>query len=512
MSSAPNGAPDDVVLLERERDLYLRLLELGHATTVTPFLREALGLLVDLTGAREGYIELYQDDDPPEAPRWSMAHGLTPGAIETVRATISRGIIAEAVAGGHTIVTPAALLDPRFSHRESVRRASIQAVLCTPVGTDTPRGVLYLTGHPGGRSFAEEDRGLVERVTRHLAPVVDRLLDQARREAAEDPTRVVREGLRLQGFVGRSPAVAALLREVAIAAPTSRTVLLMGETGTGKTQLARLIHENSPRHRGPFVEVSCTNLPEGIVESELFGAKRGAATGIDRDRVGYVAEAEHGTLFLDEIGDMSLEAQKKLLQLLESHRYHPLGQPGPVQADVRVIAGTNVDLRRAVADGRFRADLLFRLDVLTIRLPALAERRDDIRELAAFFCEEECRKEGAARIELSRDAIRALEAAEWPGNVRALANAVVRGVCRARFEQARQLERRHLDLGVTAHPASDLPRTFEQAVNEFKAQLLRRMLEETGWNVVETARRLDLARSHVYNLIAAFGLRREPRA
>src|SRR5262249_51567159 len=372
MAMDPTGSNADAAVLRRERDLYPRLLDLGHETTLAPFLKDALGLLVEITGAQEGYLELYDDDDPPDRPRWWIAHGLTSERIDDVRATISRGIIAESVASGRTIVTAAAMLDPRFSHRESVRRGAIQAVLCSPVGAHPPRGVLYLTGNESGAPFSEDDRARVELVTRHLAPLADRLLQQARLGASDDPTRPLRASLRLDGVIGRSPALAAVLREVAIAAPTSKTVLLTGETGTGKTQLARIIHENSPRLRGPFVEVSCTNLPEGIVESELFGAKRGAATGVDRDRSGYVAHAEHGTLFLDEIGDMPLKAQAALLQLLQSRQYNPLGSPTPVQADVRVIAGTNVDLRRAVTESKFRQDLLYRLDVLTIRLPSLS--------------------------------------------------------------------------------------------------------------------------------------------
>jgi DNA-binding NtrC family response regulator len=506
-------APPDAAVLRRERDLYLRLLELGHESTLAPFLKDALALLVEITGAQEGYLELYDDDDEPsEGPQWWIAHGLSSERIDHVRATISRGIIAESIASGRTIVTAAAILDPRFSHRESVRRAGIQAVLCAPVGADRPRGVLYLTGRAAGQPFSEEDRARVELVTRHLAPASDRLLLQARAQAADDPTRTPRASLRADGLIGRSPALAAVLQELAIAAPTSKTVLLTGETGTGKTQLARVIHDNSPRHRGPFVEVSCTNLPEGIVESELFGAKRGAASGVDRDRIGYVAQAEHGTLFLDEIGDMPLTAQAKLLQLLQSKQYNALGSPAAVQADVRVLAGTNVDLRRAVAEGKFRQDLLYRLDVITIRLPSLAERRGDIRELAAFFCAEECRKEGFPPRVLSREALRALEAAEWPGNVRDLSNAMARGLLRAVGDGALQVERRHL-FPDAADPAGNPGRapTYEEAVNRFKARLVRDTLELTGWNVAETAKRLDLARSHLYNLIGALGIERERR-
>src|SRR5262249_17191667 len=316
----------DAAKLQRERDLYLRLLELGQQTTLAPFLQEALALLVDLTAATEAYLDLYADEERPEGPRWWTGRGLWGDRIGDVRATISRGIIAEAVASGRTVITPAALLDPRFSHRESVRVAGIHAVLCAPIGSDRPRGVLYLTGTTSGQPFSEDHRQCVELVTRHLAPFVDRLLVQQRRDDAEDPTRPWREMLGLDGFVGRSQAMAVVLREGAIAAPYPKNVLLVGKTGTGKSLLARIIHDNGPRAMGPFVEVNCTAIPDSLVESELFGAKRTAATGIDRDRTGLVAQAEGGTLFLDEIGDIPYAAQGKLLQLRQSKKYTPLAR------------------------------------------------------------------------------------------------------------------------------------------------------------------------------------------
>src|SRR5262245_37522748 len=202
-------APPDAAVLRRERDLYLRLLELGHEVTLAPFLKEALALLVEITGAQEGYLELYDDEEPNEGPqRWS-AHGLSTERIDDVRTTISRGIIGESIASGRTIVTAAAVLDPRFSHRESVRRAGLQAVLCAPVGGDHPRGVQYLAGG-AGRPCSEEDRARVELVTRHIAPAADRLLQQARAESLEDPTRGPRATVRADGLIGRSPAIAAV--------------------------------------------------------------------------------------------------------------------------------------------------------------------------------------------------------------------------------------------------------------------------------------------------------------
>ena len=300
---------------------------------------------------------------------------------------------------------------------------------------------------------------------------------------------------------------------MAIAAPTSKTVLLTGETGTGKTQLARVIHDNSPRHRGPFVEVSCTNLPDGIVESELFGAKRGAATDVDRDRAGLRGPGG---------------ARDAVPRRDRRHAARGAGGAAPAAAVEAVQPARQPGCRSRPTCGsspaptwtcgapwptaKFRQDLLYRLDVITIRMPSLAERREDIRELAEFFCAEECRKEGSPR-ELSREALRALEAAEWPGNVRDLSNAVARGVLRAMADGTAQVERRHVfpDVSRVRPVAAERAPTYEEAVNRFKAQLLRDTLEQTGWNVAETAKRLDLARSHLYNLIGALGIERERR-
>src|SRR6266404_3259457 len=279
----------------RERGLYRRLLDLGRQDEPEPFLREALGLIVEVTGARHGYLELH-DDDRTGTPRWALAHGFTAEQLAGVRAAISGGIIAEAVATGKTIVTPSALLDERFRARESVRIGQIEAVLCAPIGDDPPRGVLYLQNRAGHGFFSEDDRVCAETFARHLAPLVDRVLARQRERAGMDATAPVRARLRAPDVIGRGTALATALHHVALVAPLDVHVLLTGETGTGKSQLARVIHDNGPRATHPFVTLNCAALPETLIESELFGALPGAHSTATRRIAGKVESAERGTL------------------------------------------------------------------------------------------------------------------------------------------------------------------------------------------------------------------------
>jgi Nif-specific regulatory protein len=490
--------------IRRERDLYRRLLALGAQTEIRPLLAEALGLMVEVLGARLGYLELLDDQGAERRPRWSMAHGLTAAEIDDVRELVSRGIVAEALATGQTIVTPSALLDSRFQARESVRLRRIEAVLCAPIGQDPPVGVLYLQGRTGALPFSDEDQDIAELFARQLAPLAHRLLV---RERANDSTRPARTALRLDNVIGRSEALAVLLRQVALIAPLEVSVLLTGQSGTGKTQIARVIHENSQRAGQPFIELNCAALPEALFESELFGALPGAHSTATRRILGKVAAADRGTLLLDEVGDLSLPVQAKLLHLLQSKQYYPLGATTPVGADIRLIAATNVDLEAAVAERRFREDLFYRLQVLPLRVPTLAERRDDIAELSAFFCAQACDNHALPRVTLSREAIRALESAEWPGNVRQLAHAIEAAAIRAAGEGLARIERAQLfpESRFEIEDSGE-PLTFQDATRRFHARLLSAALEDSGWNVMEVARRLDLARSHVYTLIRAFGL------
>jgi Nif-specific regulatory protein len=504
---------DRYAKLKVEHDLYFRLLNLGRTRDLMPLLGEALALITGITGVTQGYLELYDDDDlSTEMPRWWISHGFSDSELAAVRSAISRGIIAEAVASGQTIVTHEAFLDPRFSARDSVKLGKIEAVLCAPVGEDPPRGVLYLQGRAKPGLFSDEERERAELFAHTLARLVDPLLAEHKRAAAADATAPVRATLRTPGLIGRSEALAAVLKQVAAAAPLDVTLLLTGDSGTGKSALAKVVHENSPRGSHAFVEVNCGALPENLVENELFGSAKGAHSTADRRISGKVEAAERGTLFLDEIGALPLAAQAKLLQLLQSKRYFQVGGSTEVRADVRIIAATNLDLQQAVAGKQFREDLYYRLLVLTVRVPTLAERREDIAELLPFFCREACRRHGFVGISIARDATRAAQAAEWPGNVRQLENRIEAAVIRCAGEQRAVIERRDLfpeDPSCKTGGSEQL--TFQEATRRFQEKYLLEALEETGWNIVETARRLDLARSHVYNLIRIAGLTRRSK-
>lgn len=490
----------ELAALTAERDLFRRLLDLGANEAIESFLREALGLIRQVSSARRGYIELQDDGDVASA----IAEGFSDTDLAEVRAALSRGVIAEALATGRTIVSASALDDPRFRSLESVKENRIEAVLCAPIGTDPPIGVLYLQDRSEPGPFCEADRQRAELFARHLAPFADRLVLRLRARG-KDPTQPYRETLDLGNLAGRSEALARVLREVAAVARSKVTVLFTGPSGTGKTQLARILHGNGPRRDGPFVEVNCATLPEALVESELFGAMPGAHSTATRRIAGKVEAAGGGTLFLDDVAELPLGAQAKLLQLLQSLEYFPLGATKPMRADVRIVAATNSDLHAAVEQRTFREDLLYRLEIVPIHVPPLAERREDVKELLELFVARSCDIHGLSPLVASPGAVRAAEHADWPGNVRQLANAVEAAVLRASSEGATAVETAHMFPGDGADDSEEAT-SFQGATRRFQQQLLVRTLEETGWSVVEAAKRLDMTRSHVYNLIRAHGI------
>ncbi|MBA3397957.1 MAG: sigma-54-dependent Fis family transcriptional regulator [Deltaproteobacteria bacterium] len=490
--------------LASERDFYRRLLDLGSQDELEPLLDEALALIVEVTGATTAYLELY--DDTTSQPRYWKGFRLSDRDVASIRASISGGIISRAISEGRTIETPSASLDERFADLGSVRQHEIQAVLCAPVGVQPPIGAIYLQGRAKPGTFTAVDRERAELFARQLAPLAARLVHRAEHDGV-DHTREVRERLRCPEIVGRSKALAQLLHEAANVAHLEVDVLITGPSGTGKSMLARVIAENSPRRDGPFVELNCAAIPETLIESELFGAERGAHSTATRRVTGKVAAAQGGTLFLDEVGELSAGAQAKLLQLLETREYHPLGSATTIHADVRIVSATNANLEERVAAKQFREDLFYRLHVMPLDVPGLEARRADIPELVEQFVAEACKRHKLTSLAVSPRALAACQDAAWPGHTRQLKNAIEAAVIRANGEKSPTLNEHHVFPKVARGEAG--PHTLQLATRQFQRRYVLEALEKNGWRVAETARELDLARSHLYNLINDFELRRD---
>ena len=313
------------------------------------------------------------------------------------------------------------------------------------------------------------------------------------------------------GFVGESPAMREVHKRIGMAAASAMPVLVLGETGTGKEMVARALHRHSDRAGRPFVAVNCSAIPSELLESELFGHVRGAFTGAASDRPGCFRSADGGVLLLDEIGDMAMETQAKMLRALQEGEVVPVGASSPVRVDVRVVAATHKDLPAAVRAGRFREDLLYRLDVLSIRMPPLRERVQDILPLASHFLD---RAAGdASRKVLSKAAEQLLLAHGWPGNVRELRNVMER--CQAMSRHA-VIGAEDLMLGAAAVsgdgsadeglPAAWLEDSLPLAVERLERAMIVRALERARGNRAEAARTLGIHRQLLYRKLGQYGI------
>ena len=310
----------------------------------------------------------------------------------------------------------------------------------------------------------------------------------------------------MEGVIGASDAMVDVYGMVDRVADTQCTVLVTGESGTGKELVARAVHNASPRASHPFVAVNCGAIPEALLESELFGHMRGAFTGAVANKIGRVGAAQGGTLFLDEVGELPLSLQVKLLRLLQSYEYSPVGESKTLKADIRIVAATNIDLEEAVAAGKFREDLYYRLNVIHLQLPPLRERKEDLALLIDWFVGKTSSRIGRTG-ELSNGAIDAMMAWHWPGNVRELENTIERALllCRDGIIEARDLPGKMSGLSRSDRSATvnfpDGGVDLRNAVNAFENNLIRQALERTGWNKNQAARLLGINRTTLVEML-----------
>jgi two-component system, NtrC family, nitrogen regulation response regulator NtrX len=308
-------------------------------------------------------------------------------------------------------------------------------------------------------------------------------------------------------MVGSSPALDAVRALIAKVGPTSARVLITGENGTGKELVARALHDESPRRARAFVEVNCAAIPSELIESELFGHMKGSFTGAVADRAGKFEQADDGTLFLDEVGDMSLPAQAKLLRVLQEGVVTRIGGSKTIEVDVRVLAATNKDLAGEIAEGRFREDLLYRLNVVPIEVPPLRDRLEDVPALVAYFADQLAASAGVPGRRFSADAVARLQGRTWPGNIRELRNAVERALILA---SGKVVAGEDIDRLLPGGLEPDGTAPLDGFKDEMEKAFIAEQLRLRGWNISETARALRMPRSKRYKKMERYGLTREP--
>ena len=316
----------------------------------------------------------------------------------------------------------------------------------------------------------------------------------------------LQEGLRADVFeemIGASPRMQSVFTFVRKVAPTSAPVLILGESGTGKEMVAQAIHRRSPQKGGPFVAINCNAIPEGLLESELFGHEKGAFTGAVATRKGHIEAAAGGTLFLDEIGDLPAPVQVKLLRFLQEKRFQRVGARHELPSDARVVAATNRDLKEAVAGGSFREDLYFRLAVVVVTLPPLRDRGEDVGLLAREFLTRYAAQHGRPKLTLSADAVRALSLHAWSGNVRELQNRVQRAVIMA---DGKRVSAADLELAEVLEAAP--PQTLKEAREAVERDLVQDALRRHRGSVTAAAAALGISRPTLYELMEKLGIAR----
>ncbi len=478
-------------------------------------LKEVMDILAHTMGMKRGTVTILKPYSTEL--QIEVAHGLTAEARKRGRYRLGEGITGRVVSTGEPLVVPKIAEDPRFLNKTRTRsgtKNSETGFICVPIkdGSRTI-GALSVDKLFSGKGALEDDLQLLTVISSLISQSVVRLqAAHAEREALLAENRKLKRALsekyEIKNIIGKSGRMQEVFDLVLRVAESNATVLLRGESGTGKSLIAKAIHFNCSRRKGPFVIVNCSAIPESLIESELFGHERGAFTGAVSRKSGKFEQAKGGTIFLDEIGELPHHVQVKLLNVIQDKEFQPLGSSRTIKADVRIIAATNRNLEEAMESGHFREDLYYRLNVFPVYLPPLRDRRTDIPLLAEHFMKKFARDNNKNIVRISQPAIDALLQFQWPGNVRELQNCMERAVLICDEEVLRI---HHLPPSLQFHDMSDqevgnAKKSLTDMVAHFEKELIVEALSETGGNQTKAAKQLDTSLRIINYKIKKYGI------
>jgi Nif-specific regulatory protein len=488
------------------RDLHALLKidrSLAKLKSLEALARQLLDLIRDAVPAERGAILFVEDDQVSALYGWDHLEGA--GAHVPISSTVIDRVLKEGVAVSSNDARYTALL----GSAESLSTRGVKSLLAVPIlRDDRALGVIYLDSSDPVAAF---DRGHLELLTA-ISGVTAIAVENVHhlQNLAEENRRLQAEVNLEHNMVGESPKLRETIRIIGRVAPTDSTVLIFGESGTGKELAARAIHLNSPRAQRPFLALNCAVLTEALLESELFGHEKGAFTGAIGLKKGKMELADGGTVFLDEIGELALGLQAKLLRVLQEREFERVGGTRPIRVDVRIIAATNRQLADAVKAKGFREDLFYRLNVVTLTLPPLRERREDIPVLAGYFIQKLGRKIATRRVRgLSTRARMLLEAYTWPGNVRELENVIERAVVLGSSDLIMPEDLPESLLEVP--PGTMQLDEYHAGVNEARRQIILRALEKSKGIISQAARLLGIQPTYLHRLIRNLDLKPRTR-
>ncbi|MEZ6197961.1 MAG: sigma 54-interacting transcriptional regulator [Planctomycetota bacterium] len=523
-----------------------RLMEVSQAIGSELNLKRLLALIMDavieITEAERGFLILVDEGGKMKV---KVARNFDHESVTRADEKFSHSIAEEVARDGQSIMSTAAQQDRRFATFESVNMLKLRSVLCLPLKLrDRVIGILYLDHRFKTGAFKAAELSLIESFCSQASVAIEnaRLYEENKR--AEEELRVRKAEVeelssivsaaakdreveidqfrshapRKADFkydydfiVGSSPRMMEIFQLLERVIPSDVPVLVSGESGTGKELIARAIHVNGPRARRPFIKENCAAIPETLLESELFGYKKGAFTGADRDKAGLLQQADGGTLFLDEIGEMSLDMQKKMLRVLQEQEFRPVGGRETVKVDVRLVTATNRNLRDAVKEGLFREDLFYRINVIGIEMPPLRERLEDIAPLVEFFLGRFGERAGGKAKRVDDIALKHLLQYHWPGNVRELENEVQRACAIGGDILGKD------DFSPDVMAGEILPSReggkdalwkdiVKMTAHQKEREIILRALEENDWKKSAAARELGISRPTLDGKIRTFGL------